>query len=427
MHKGSDIPVSLMTSDGDTYDMGMEIIRVRPRRVIWLTVRDGRKVALKGLPEHLRFHPEEISSLRKEYLLGMKVETEGVARVYGFSLHPQVGYVIEMEYVDGPTLDEYLAGSKAGLQERRKLALSLATAIVAMHRAGVIHRDLKPDNILISSKDCQPKIIDFGNGDAEEFVIHKKSLGTELFGAPEQQIPSGGGKESDVYSFGKILEVLLPERRYGSLRNACLAQEPSSRPAMEHVARRLGRRVSGMWTIVAAVTAAAGVVAVIVLNLSTGRSEIAPESGAAADDTVATATVAPPEMIVEEVAVPEPVATKKESPRPVRDIGEIMKKYIIEADEINARYGAIPYDFDINDLDSKKENDRLRLQRGDEHFRLAEKMESELTSAGFDDRQRVEAKHELWTHIIMETNRIDGADDIRDNMMRDYGLQSGAE
>ncbi|MDE6654057.1 MAG: serine/threonine protein kinase [Muribaculaceae bacterium] len=207
--------------------------------MLWLTVREGRRLILKGLPETLRSHPEETARLRKEYSLGLRINHPGVVGVYGFETHPSAGPVIVMEYVDGITLYEFLRrGKRPSLKVRVGLARKIADALSYMHSLGVAHRDLKPDNILITPRN-EAKIIDIGLGDSEDFVIYKQSLGTEQFGAPEQQSPYVGDSRADVYSFGRILEILLPETKFRGLRAACLRDNPDARLSMQEVVEML--------------------------------------------------------------------------------------------------------------------------------------------------------------------------------------------
>ncbi|MBD5296407.1 MAG: protein kinase [Bacteroides sp.] len=247
MKKEEEMPVSLiMDEHEDALDCGVELLCQRPSRMLWIAVRDGRRVVYKGLPENMRGRIEETSALRKEYLLGLKVDNEGVVRYYGFEQHPMLGPVIVMEYVDGIGLNLFLNPNANNnldtpdLPRRQKIALGIAMAISALHHAGVAHRDLKPDNILIRSKDDCPKIIDFSHGDSDDFVMYKKSLATDIYGAPEQQVPSEGGKASDIYSFGRILDMLLPEPRFKRLRESCKAAEAADRPDIDKVVRQLG-------------------------------------------------------------------------------------------------------------------------------------------------------------------------------------------
>ena len=75
-------------ADGGMPGECLEPFRRGTRNLLWLTVREGRRFILKGLPEALRSHPEETARLRKEYSLGLRISHPGIAGVYGFETHP---------------------------------------------------------------------------------------------------------------------------------------------------------------------------------------------------------------------------------------------------------------------------------------------------------------------------------------------------
>ncbi len=227
-------------AEGTAGGESLELYKLGTRNMLWLTVREGRRFILKGLPEELRSHMEEVTRLRKEYSLGLRISHSGVAGVYGFEYHPEAGPVIVMEYVDGSTLDEFLGKGRQPLKVRVAIAMQIAGALDYMHSSGLSHRDLKPDNILITRRN-EAKIIDIGLGDSEDSVIYKQSVGTERFGAPEQQMPCVGDSRADVYSFGKLLELLLPEARFRKLRNGCLQEDPDKRMTMTEAVEWLER------------------------------------------------------------------------------------------------------------------------------------------------------------------------------------------
>lgn len=96
------------------------------------------------------------------------------------------------------------------------------------------------------------------------------------------------------------------------------------------------------------------------------------------------------------------------------NITAIVDKYIREADKINKRYGELSY------TDNIEENQQLRLKRSKKHFALSDRMEKELSDLGIDKSMRRDAYHRLWTYIVFETNRIDGADELAKKVLQEY-------
>lgn len=442
-----EIAVSLIIEDGQSDEIGIEELCRHSKRILWLSVRDGRRVVYKGLTEDLRSHPEEIASLRKEYSLGLRIECEGVVRYYSFELHPQLGPIIIMEYVDGTTLQEYLGNGQSDgayfppLNERLKISIDIAESLAVIHGSGVLHRDLKPDNILIRKRDLRPKIIDFGHADAEDFVIYKNSVGTSQYGSPEQQVPSGGSMAGDIYSFGKILEKLLPERRYKVIINACISNDESKRPDIKWISKHLSNtwRGSLRWMGITGVVLVGLLAISFLIYFSDGKqdaeNDVATEV-AKADSIIKVRTIETDSVEVDTDEVsPKPESQSVVKERDLADklpsendeimeavtnknipenISAIIDKYSRKADIINERYGTLSY------FDNIEENGELRIKRGKEHFALSDSMEKELSELGVDKLKQHDAYHRLWTYILFETNRIDGVDEAREEIMKNY-------
>lgn len=449
MSQNDEMPDSLIIEGEDnSIDNGIEVLSRRSRRVLYIVVRDGRRVVLKGLTENLRAHTEERAALRKEYLLGLRADSESIARVYGFEQHPQLGPVIVMEYIDGMPLNVYLANSQVEganglkLSERRKIAFNIAESLAAIHKAGVAHRDLKPDNILITSKEGSARIIDFGNGDSEDFVIYKQSLGTERYGAPEQKEPAQGGMASDVYSFGKILDELLPEWRFKSLRKACEDENPSLRPDMEMVSRRLDpsrffhRKITfGLTGMVIALMMAGAVwygeksamadskeavgmkESVIADKLSereTAENTVTmeePQNKSLPDSQIENG--GEPEAVIPQIMTEEKTVVTTVVVQDTMEFDGILQKYIDAAEKIILRYGNLGYNEKTRVCKTEE-----TLKRGEEQFKLSDEMEKELIAKGFNEAQRSKAYHSLWAYMIDENNKIDGNYELVKKLMQ---------
>jgi tRNA A-37 threonylcarbamoyl transferase component Bud32 len=171
-----------------------------------------RDVALKVLHEH---HLED-----KEYVERFQREARIVAQLS----HPNIVTVIDrgeadgrpfivFEYVDGQTLDRMVSRRGAlPIDEALEIAIASARGLAFAHRHGLVHRDVKPQNILLNG-DREPKVTDFGIArslDVQKGVTQTGTvLGTSNYIAPEQASGDGASVQSDVYSLGVVLFELL--------------------------------------------------------------------------------------------------------------------------------------------------------------------------------------------------------------------------
>ena len=144
--------------------------------------------------------------LRKEYSIGTKFDHPNIVRYINFVSLEHLGSCIQMEYIVGQSLGEYLK-SCLSLGEKRRIVLQLASGLKAIHAEQVIHRDLKPENILITENGHNVKIIDFGFSDADNYYILKEPAGTVGFSSPEQMHGTFPiDNRADIYSLGIILK-----------------------------------------------------------------------------------------------------------------------------------------------------------------------------------------------------------------------------
>lgn len=184
-----------------------------------------RTVALKVIRAGLT-SGQLLDRFRREANLLGRLKHAGIAHIYDAGvgdLHLSNGATIEqpyfaMELVDGPTIDEYV--KQKALTEREKLGLLIRVcdAVQHAHERGVIHRDLKPGNILVE-KNGQPKILDFGVSRATDADVQAVTMqtdvgqliGTIAYMSPEQALgdPNQIDPRSDVYALGVIgFEIL---------------------------------------------------------------------------------------------------------------------------------------------------------------------------------------------------------------------------
>lgn len=147
------------------------------------------------------------------------------ARTQAKLLHPNVAALLELEvtgewtflvleYVDGPTLDVYLAESKPPLKERFNLVLQVACALDAAHSRSILHRDIKPKNVLIAP-DGTAKVTDFGLAKAlgqTTLTMSGETKGTAPYMAPEAFRGETTGEAADVWSFGVLAYEALEDK-----------------------------------------------------------------------------------------------------------------------------------------------------------------------------------------------------------------------
>ena len=177
--------------------------------VVW-KARDeetGSIVALKLLRETYAEDPEYLARFERELELARRIDSNHVVKVLGFGVRGKVPY-LALEYVAGPSLhDALVAHGRYGWPEARALLAQLAQGLADANAAAVIHRDVKPSNVLIAP-DGTAKLTDFGIArglDLTRFTATSTILGTPAYLAPE------GPKDarSDLYSLGIIGYELL--------------------------------------------------------------------------------------------------------------------------------------------------------------------------------------------------------------------------
>ena len=177
---------------------------------VWLaedTQLDNKRFAIKMLPSILVSNKRAYNQLKSEALVAMRLTHPNIVTLRAFEENNGNPFLV-MDYIDGQTLDDYLAEKgKLSEDETIKLLKPIAAALDYAHGEGVVHRDVKPANIMIR-KDGHPYILDFGIAreiqETMTRVTGKLSSGTLLYMSPEQLHGTAPKKEQDVYSFAAM-------------------------------------------------------------------------------------------------------------------------------------------------------------------------------------------------------------------------------
>lgn len=210
-----------------------------------------RKVAIKVL------HPGTITDegarkhLHKEALALSKLNHPNIATVHDFDTQRGIDFLV-MEYIPGVTLNEKLAAGPLPEAEVLRLGMQLSDGLAAAHEHGVVHRDLKPGNLRLTS-DGRLKILDFGLAKlrhplaetaAAETTLQTQALsGTLAYMAPEQLLGEEVDARTDIHGAGLVLyEMATGQRAFAEVQSGQLIGAILRRPPAE--ARTLNPRVS---------------------------------------------------------------------------------------------------------------------------------------------------------------------------------------
>ena len=162
-----------------------------------------------------------IELLKREYELSIGFSHPHIINVFTYEPNTEVGPAIVMEYIDGRNLAEYLKEEPA-LSSRIRIFEQLLSAISCLHKADIIHNDLKPQNILITRANDDVKLIDFGLSDNSAYYLMKQLGCTPRYASPELlSRTEATDARSDIYSIGCLMRDLFGER-YKAIRKRCL-------------------------------------------------------------------------------------------------------------------------------------------------------------------------------------------------------------
>jgi Tol biopolymer transport system component/DNA-binding winged helix-turn-helix (wHTH) protein len=180
----------------------------------------GRFVALKFLAEELSDDPQALKRFEREARAASALNHPNICTIYDVNEHDDLPFIV-MEYVEGRTLDKLIAHGALELSQVIRYAIDIADALAKAHAAGVIHRDLKPGNIMVAG-DGAAKVLDFGIAKLTRTPGAGKSaaplptetaqegmLGTISYMSPEQAEGRIVDARSDIFSFGALLYEMV--------------------------------------------------------------------------------------------------------------------------------------------------------------------------------------------------------------------------
>ena len=198
---------------------------------LWKVNKEGRYRIYKSLKEKYIGDNLYERLLRKEFEIGYSLSHPHICEYISFGSMPGIGSYIEMEWIDGCTLREFLPEIRKDSELCRKVVGEICDALEYMHSKQVTHRDLKPENILITHNGHNVKLIDFGLSDTDCHSIFKSAAGTKSYIAPEVSEGKPADCRSDIWSLGIILSEMSSSVRIRHVAGRCLNADPEKRYA----------------------------------------------------------------------------------------------------------------------------------------------------------------------------------------------------
>jgi len=235
-----------------------EVYRARDPRL-------GRDVAIKVLPAGLAADPERLGRFEQEARAAAALNHPNILAVHDVGQHDGVPYLVT-ELLEGDTLRERMARGPLAVRKAIEYAVQIAKGLAAAHDRGIVHRDVKPENVFITS-DERVKILDFGLAKltqpdpvfaaasamltTPQQTLPGIVLGTVGYMAPEQVRGLPADHRSDLFALGAVLHEMLSGRRAFTgdtpmdAMTAILKEDPPDLPMVEsHIPLALARIVS---------------------------------------------------------------------------------------------------------------------------------------------------------------------------------------
>src|ERR1700687_3491586 len=180
----------------------------------------GRTVVLKVLPTELTVKESNLKRFAREAQLASALDHPNICTIFDLDEAEGVHF-IAMQYVEGRNVRQLVNGRPLELQSAVRIAIQVADALTSAHARGIIHRDIKSGNVMVTDHG-QVKVLDFGlaklldETEAQTSGIHQTELtevgvpyGTATYAAPEQARGDRVDKRADIFSMGVLLYEML--------------------------------------------------------------------------------------------------------------------------------------------------------------------------------------------------------------------------
>jgi serine/threonine protein kinase len=174
----------------------------------------NRRVAIKALHKQMLSNENVRLRFRNEAATLSQIEHENIVRIFDY-IESDEGFFLVMEFVDGLTLEDYIKNVSGPLNNERAIHVMkmMLKGFGFAHKMGIVHRDVKPSNIIVGNDLSVVKILDFGVAkllsDNSNMTKHGTQMGTVYYMSPEQVKGQPVNQRSDIYSLGVTLYQMV--------------------------------------------------------------------------------------------------------------------------------------------------------------------------------------------------------------------------
>ena len=185
---------------------------------------NGKKVIVKALKEEYANDAACKASLKQEYETTSMLENKYIRKALDYVTIEGYGDCIIFEYIDGKSLAEHVRVGTLSEKQVKSILAEVCDGLYYMHRNGVVHCNLSPENIMVTANDCRARLIDIGVPETKQDADRELLIKEMEFVAPEIIKGEEIDPRADVYSIGKIMEFMGERnisKQFGAVATHC--------------------------------------------------------------------------------------------------------------------------------------------------------------------------------------------------------------
>ena len=185
---------------------------------------NGKKVIVKALKQELANDAACKASLRQEYETTSMLDNKYIRKALDFVQIEGLGDCIIFEYIEGKSLAEHVRVGTLSEKQVKSVLSEVCEALYYLHRNGIVHCNLNPDNIMVTAADCRVKLIDLGIPETKQDADRELLIKEMEFVAPEIIKGEDIDSRADIYSIGKIMEFIGERnisKQFGAVATHC--------------------------------------------------------------------------------------------------------------------------------------------------------------------------------------------------------------